>query len=112
MVSDQIAIDQAPGGVSTPLTANVSCTPHQAPAGLAAKGRSHTAENFLNITTSQVFGLPSIHRNNLEGLDIRMQKGGGGGSGSTSLCNGCPRDSDPGSSKNCTLCYCLVTKGE
>jgi hypothetical protein len=38
------------GGVSTPLTANVPCTPHQAPAGLAAGG-SRPADTIDHVHT-------------------------------------------------------------
>ena len=36
---------------SAPLTANVPCTPHQTPAGLAAKGRSYTADTVNPVHT-------------------------------------------------------------
>jgi hypothetical protein len=38
------------GGVSTPLTANVPCTPHQAPAGLTA-GWSRHADTIDHVHT-------------------------------------------------------------
>src|SRR5262249_39739617 len=48
-LSPSWAIPTSNGAVtaSTPFTANVPCAPHQAPASLAASGRSHAATEIV-----------------------------------------------------------------
>ena len=64
---------------------------------------------LLNVSTSQVFALPSIDRNSIKSLDIAPQ----GVTLSTILgdCDGCPRSSGmqclSTGSDECSICFCL-----
>ena len=46
--------------VSTPLTANVACTPHQTPADLAAGGCSHAATEIRTPVHTHAAGVTDL----------------------------------------------------
>jgi hypothetical protein len=66
-------------------------------------------DNFLNLITGSVFRLPSIDRNSLQALDVKMVS-----AAAESSCKGdCPRGRDLDCYNppyDCSICWCLVKK--